>query len=412
MLRQRAEAESLVFEPLTMPDGSVTHAMLWVAKADLAANTGRRYEGRFLNISSPWSDKRLRNWQGYVEKRYVDDQNRTVVEGTPGAHETELIPLALYGLDFPKIPIVLVDFRDSYNPKKREMSRRALQDVTRNVLSLSRFGDVPYFLGRTIFDFVTGRRGMDINQPSRIATYSQLKLLLSLNQSLDPDLRNEIGSRLERVSLNPLENDLGAEAKLARQQYEALLAYAKRPDGLAQKLNRDRRVEMVPLTHGKTEQIVFRVANILSFGTYTHREKDTPQLEEQLDLARRLKYHTKFLQEVARSTPQVDVKWNLDEIKHSLQFIMDHAPQADSKTASAAAKIFVRTGDEETRRFCLQSLSRMTNTKARVELLRLSQLKDLDTKQKDVVLSYLKTPRPSEPVSAATQTSTSGRVDQ
>jgi hypothetical protein len=31
-----------------------------------------------------------------------------------------MIPLALYGLDNPKIPMVLVDFRDGLNPKKRE----------------------------------------------------------------------------------------------------------------------------------------------------------------------------------------------------------------------------------------------------------------------------------------------------
>ena len=123
------------------------------------------------------------------------------------------------------------------------MSRRALEDVTRNVLSLSRFGDLPYFLGRTVLDFVTGRRGIDMNQPSRLRTYSQLKLLLSLNQSLDPELREQIGNRLEKVSLNPMENDLQAEAKVANQQYQALLADAKRPDGLPRKLDRDRRSE-------------------------------------------------------------------------------------------------------------------------------------------------------------------------
>ena len=106
-----------------------------------------------------------------------------------------MIPLALYGLDNPKIPMLLVDFRDNYNPKKREMSRRVINDVTRNVLSVSKFGNLPYFLGRTVFDFVTGRRGIDINQPSRLQTYSQLKLLLALNNSLEPELRTEVGGR-------------------------------------------------------------------------------------------------------------------------------------------------------------------------------------------------------------------------
>jgi hypothetical protein len=414
LLRQRAEAESLFFEPLQMPDGSMTHALVWAAKTDLEQNQGRRYDKRFLNIASPWTDKRLLTWQGYTEKRFLDSDNNASSSTTPGAREVEMIPLALYGLDNPKIPMLLVDFRDSLNPKKREMSRRALQDVTRNVLSLSRFGDLPYFLGRTVFDFVTGRRGIDVNQPSRLYTYSQLKLLLSLNQSLDPELRQQIGSRLEKVSLNPMENDLQAEAKLAKQQYAALLAYAKQPDGLPRKLDQDRRVEMVALEHGRAEQILFRVANILSFGKYTHREQGDAANDARIDIARRLAYHTRFLREVAESSPQIDVVWNLDEVKHSLRFIVDHATDADGKIAIAAARVFLRTQDEETRRFCLEGLSRMTNPKARAELLRLSQRKDLDQRGKDLVISYLKTPRqPGEPVTASANEKANGsRVDQ
>src|ERR1043166_7009456 len=101
-----------------------------------------------------------------------------------------MIPLGLYGLDNPKIPMLLVDFRDSYNPKKREMSRRVLNDLTRNVLSVSKFGNLPFFLGRTVFDFVTGRRGMDINQPSRLQTYSQLKLFLARSEEHTSELQS------------------------------------------------------------------------------------------------------------------------------------------------------------------------------------------------------------------------------
>jgi hypothetical protein len=414
LLRQRAEAESLVFEPLQMPDGSSTHALLWIAKSDLAANQGKKYDGRFLNISNPWNDPRLASWQGYSEKRFLDSQNRAVSPNTPEAHVTEMIPLALYGLDNPKIPMLLVDFRDTLNPKKREMSRRALQDLTRNVLSVSRFGDLPYFLGRTVYDFVIGRRGIDINQPSRLRTYSQLKLLLSLNQSLDPELREQLGNRLERVSLNPMENDLEAEAKLAREQYEALLDYAKRPDGLPQKLDRDRRAEMVKLEHGPTQQVLFRLANVVTFGKYTHREKANAELDAKLDLTRRLDYHTRFLREVAASSPQIDVTWDLSEVKRSLQFIVDHAPEAGSQSASATATIFLRTHDDETRRFCLESLTRMTTPKAKTELQRLSRRKDLDQAGKNLLLAYIKAPRqPAGPVAVSGENSTSGlRVDQ
>ena len=415
LLRQQAEAESLFFEPLQMPDSSTTHAILWVAKSDLTANQGKRYDGRFLNISNPWTDKRLLDWPGYTETRFVDPANRSVSEETPGARRIELVPLALYGLDSPKIPTLLVDFRDTFNPKKRELSGRVLQDVTRNVLSVSRYGDLPYFLGRTVFDFVTGRRGMDINQPSRLRTYSQLKLLLSLNQSLNPELREQLGNRLERVSLNPMENDLEAEAKLAAEQYTALLAYAKRPDGLPQKLDRDRRAEMTKLAHGGAQQTLFRLANILSFGKYTHRENANPELESKLDLARRFAYHTYFLRQVANSGPQIDVTWDLAEVRRSLQFIVEHAPEADSKSASAAATIFVRTQDDETRRFCLESLTHMTIPKAKTELLRLSQKKDLDQAGRELLLSYQKAPRqPNGPIAVSGEKSTTSgnRVDQ
>lgn len=404
LLRQRAEAESLYFEPLQMPDGSTTHALLWVAREDLAKTPPREYVKRFLNIECPWTDKRLRRWQGHVETRYLDPENRPVSPDQPGARAVDMIPLALYGLDHPKIPILLVDFRDGLNPKKREMSRRALQDVTRNILSLSRVGDVPYFLSRTVFDFVTGRRGMDINQPSRLRTYSQLKLLLALNESLDSELREEIGNRVEKVSLNPLENDLNAEARVAREQYAALIKYAKSPKGLPAMLNRDRRAELVAQKHQKVGRALFRLANILSFGKYTHREKDSPEVEARLDISRRLGYHTRFLRQVAQSSPQIDVVWNLDDVKRSLRFIAEHGSEADSRAISATAKIFARTEDNETRRTCLESLSRIDNPKARKELIRISQNIDLDPAWKQLITSYLQDPKRMEPLTASDAT--------
>jgi hypothetical protein len=389
LLRQQSEASSLYFEPLLMPDGSATHSMLWVAKRDLSKPRETKYDGRFLNIADPWSDKRLLKWNGYVETRYFDAENRPVDKNAPGAEAIELIPLALYGLDNPRIPMLLVDFRDGYNPKKREMSRRVLNDVTRNLLSLSKFGNLPFFLGRTVFDFVTGRRGMDINQPSRLQTYAQLKLLLSLTNSMDPELRDEVNGRLERVSLNPFESDLEAEAKVARNQYAALLAYAKDPVGLTARLDRDRRAELVPLEHGRAAEIGFRMLNVLTFGKYVHREEQSEDMVGRLDVARRLSHHTKFLQQVAKSKAEIDVGWNLAEVRRSFQFLADNGTAVSEPAVKALAKIFDRTRDDETRRACLESLSRISNPRAKNELLRISQNKELDRGWRDIAEVYL-----------------------
>lgn len=391
LLRQRAEAEGLYFEPLDLPGGNVTHALLWVARADLQTKRARRFEKRFLNIANPYGDKRLLRWRGFTETRYFDAENRRVTAEHAGARAVELIPLALYGLDHPKIPIMLVDFRDTLNPKTREMSQRVLQDVARATVSLTHL-DLPYLLGRAVFDFVADRRGMDVNQPSRLRAYSQLKLLLALDASLDPGLRAELSERLERVSLNPLENDLEAEARLARSQYAALMDYARRPGkGLTDRLARDRRAELTPLVHSRAEQILLRVANIASFGRYTHREQAAPEKQfATLDAARKLAHHRQFLREVARSSAAVEVQWNIEEVRRSLAFIKEHGARADGKTAAAVGRIFAHTKDEETQKLCLSSLYRINNETAKNTLVRIYRDEAADARWRALSAQYLR----------------------
>jgi hypothetical protein len=390
LLRQRAEAEGLYFEPLEMPDGGATHAILWVSREDLQKNRGRKFGGRFLNIASPWNDPRLARWDGHTERRFYNSENRPVAEGTEGAREVELIPLALYGLDNPKIPALLVDFRDRFNPKRREMSHRVVEDVTRNLLALSRYGDIHYFLGRTVFDFVTSRRGMDVNRPTRLRAYSQLKLLLALNSSLDPDFREEIGKRVESVSLNPLENDLDAEARLARGQYAALVEYAKDPEGLSRRLDRERREELSDRRHGGATRVLLNFANILSFGAYKHRESGAPEdVRAALDGGRRFAYHKRFLREVSKE-PIVEVVYNIEDVRRSLRYIAEAGGRGDASAARAAAKIFAQTRDEEARRLCVECLYRIDNEAAKSALLRIYQSPGVEQALRQTAADYLR----------------------
>ena len=373
LLRQRAEAEGLYFEPLTMPDGQATHAILWIARSDLRPRPRRQFNDRFLNITDPWSDDRLRNWNGYSRVAYLDGNDRQVRADDPDARAVEMIPLALYGLDHPKIPALLIDFRHSLNPKRREISRRLLSDVAKNIFSISNFGNVPYFVGHRVYDFITGRRGMDVNQPTRLQSYSELKLLLSFNSSFDPKLRQEIERRVQNVSLNPLNNDNETEIRLAQQQYASLMDYARRPEGLAAKIERDRRAEMVALEHGRPARFFYNLANVFSFGRYVHREKATPELYARLEKSRRLEYHTQFLKEVAKSSSQADVAWDMEKVVASLQFLADEGNEAPGAAAKAAAAMFQKTSDDEARRLCLEALSRINNRTARRELVKIYQ---------------------------------------
>lgn len=389
LLRQYTEAQGLYFEPLKMPDGSATHALLWVDEADLKTNKGKKFESRFLNIKNPWKDKRLTNWKGYKETRFYDEENREVAPETPNAKSKTLIPLALYGLDYPKIPTILVDFRDSRNPKIREVSKRVLDDVTKSFLSVSKFGNLPYFFGRFFYDFVTSRRGIDFNQVSRFRSYSQLKLLLMLNESLDADFKGEIADRLERVSSNPLENDLDAEIRIARRQYENLIEYAKRPDGLAKKIRNDRREEMVRLNHGSKARMLYAAAHLFTFGLYTHREPYTPELLAEMNVRRQLDFHERFLRETARDSARPEIDSDVEAVKKSLEFIAENGEKAKGKTAKAVSKIFLMSEDENVRTLALGSLDRIKNSAAKKELLALYENQKLETNWRNLCARYL-----------------------
>jgi hypothetical protein len=390
LLRQYTEAQGLYFEPIQMGDGAQTHALVWTTVEDLSANEGRKFDGRFLNIQNPWGDKDLRNWKGYKASRWFDESGGVVDSDTPGAVERTMIPLALYGLDTAKIPGILIDFRNTHNPKRREMSRRVINDITGNVLAMSAFSSVPYLLGRSAFDFVTGRRGTDMNQESRLRSYRQLKMLLSLDSSLDAGLRNDLAKRIETVSLNPLENDIEAEIKIAQTQYRNLVAYASRPDGLPAKIERDRREEMVRYAHSGKKQAWFNALHSLTFGLYTHREKDTPESQAKLDVARQLQFHERVLNEIAGRSVQPEVDSDMLQLRSSLLFVSENGGDAKGKTAKSLSKIFSRTDDEDLRRLCLTALYRIDNSAAKTELLAIYHNMSVDPQLRDLSAGFLK----------------------
>ena len=124
LLRQRAEANGLYFEPFGL-NGSATLAMLWIAKEDV--DDAHTFDGRFLEIANPYRDERLQSWKGYTTWR----------EGR------ELIPLALYSLEHPKVPLLLADFRNTRAPRRREMTRHAAVDLLSGVIGFSRWEEWP-----------------------------------------------------------------------------------------------------------------------------------------------------------------------------------------------------------------------------------------------------------------------------
>jgi hypothetical protein len=335
LLRQRAEANGLYFEPLSL-NGSATHALLWVAKEDLA--TPHKFSGQLLGISDPFTDARLKTWSGYSIVREVDADN---------PRQVELIPLALYSLEYPKVPLRLVDFRDTRAPKRHEMMRHAATDTVSGVLGISKLGNWPYLAGSWTWSFIRTRHGDANNRTARLKGYSQVRQLLALDTAMDPGLRSELQRRLEVLGVNPLEDSVFQEARIAQGQYEALMRYAEDPHGLPERVQHDRQEELVAYDHGWRARTGLKLAHIATFGLYSHQEPDPAVLEVRLDRERREVRNAQFLE-------SVEVAWNLEEVKRALDQLA--ASGIHQRSVQAVERIYRETKDEQTRALCQKAL--------------------------------------------------------
>jgi len=300
LLRQSAEANGLYFDPLGVGDAP-THVLLWIARDE--AVSGHPFNGRFLDIQNPYGDQRVQQWWGVTIKRSYDPSGREVAPGTPDATERELIPLALYGLDYPKVPLLLVDFRNALSAKRREMLGRAASDVITGVLGVSRWGNWPYMAGSMGWNFLRARRGVPTNGEQRLEAYAGVRRWLALDDSLDPALRAELQQRLEMMGVNPLEESVFDENKFARKRYAALLAYAADPKGLPARLEKDRAAELTAYDHGAMARTGLKLAHFATFGIYDHHEPEqSAALVAVLDKERRASGEIRFLETVLKSS--------------------------------------------------------------------------------------------------------------
>ena len=90
-----------------------------------------------------------------------------------------------------------------------------------------------------------------------------------------------------------------------------------------------------------------------------------------LDRARRLVYHSRFLRQVAKSSPRIEVVWSMEKVFPSLRFITENGSDKDNEAAKAVGSIFGRTEDTLARDLCLAALRKIGNKAAKREMLRI-----------------------------------------
>ena len=81
----------------------------------------------------------------------LDQGGSRVADGTGSGVPAKMIPLAVYALDYPGVPLLLIDIRDPSHPRRSEMGLRLTNDVTTGALGLTTFGTPGYFAAKTGF---------------------------------------------------------------------------------------------------------------------------------------------------------------------------------------------------------------------------------------------------------------------
>jgi len=121
-----------------------------------------------------------------------------------------------------------------------------------------------------------------------------------------------------------------------------------------------------------------------------------------LDRARRLAYHTRFLRQVAKSSPRIEVLWSMEKVFPSLRFIAENGSDKDNDAAKAVGSIFARTEDILARDLCLSALKKIGNKVAKREMLRMYNDTTVPAEWRTTCAEYLGIPSPQSSQAGAT----------
>lgn len=324
VLRQCAERTGLIFEPLRLAGGPARYGILWFPSGTAAPSPGSslRPIWKLLNLRNPWTDHRLKNWQGPSYVRSFDEDGALLPIGQSGIHQQQLIPLGVYSLDYPSAPLLLIDFRGSLHLRRHEMTQRAINDATAGVIGISHFSNWYYYAAADLYNFVVSRHGTATSASERLDCYSQFRASLALDQDLNPALRRQMQSRVNSLVFNPLESAPTKALELAQEHYRVLLARAQNGK-LSDRINDERRSELAEFgesRHGRFARIVFHDA---TFGVYTPRVKRSKDNLIALDRERRLLYELNFLDSLAEAGTAPEVTHSIKQIQSSITNLND-----------------------------------------------------------------------------------------
>lgn len=348
LLRTFAEKSGLLFEPLNVSGTEGEYAILWFPADSGDAepvNSSHAAVWKALNLRDPWTDERLREWEGPVFDRWVDGNGTLLPDGVSGVRRIKLIPLGAYSLSYPKFPLLVIDFRDTLHMRRNEMTQRTINELTSGVIGISHFTNWYYYAGAAVYDFVASRHGRGMDAALRLDSYSQFRTDLALDSAMDPALKTLLQRRMDSVSLNPLDSSPDHEIKVADAQYAALRNEVATGE-LGRRLDKTREAELADF--GKSAQALTSQAFLhsASFGLISPRYRTDDDLLAELNRARRAQADLDLLRSAANAGPHPEIVYDPTRLRSAVQDLSEVLPGLQTKSVRLdAARTLQRLGD-------------------------------------------------------------------
>lgn len=320
LLRQCAEKTGLLFEPLNLAGVSGEYAMLWYPLERAAASTGISLGPvwKLLSLQDPSKDDPAKLAKLPAFFRSVDDRGALLSATSPSDRQIRLVPLGVYNLNYPKLPLLVVDFRDRLHQRRHEMAQRTINEITAGVIGISHFTNWYYYVAADLYDFVIERHGGAMDQAARLDSYSQFRARLALDRNLDPRLHRELQSRLDSAAINPLDGVPAREVDAASARYRLLSAQTENDSKLSTRLDHARRAELALFGESNKAQVSQILLHGATLGLYTHRATTDPSNLDTLDRERRFQVDLEFLDSLANAGTPPEVAYDSAKIRASL----------------------------------------------------------------------------------------------
>jgi hypothetical protein len=239
--------------------------------------------------------------------------------GENGPTTIELVPIAMYSLTYPRMPLLLIDFLHPTRIRHRELSQRLIREIGGAGIYASSFPGWAFSGALGLYQYIKGHQGSPTDEQARLDCYSKARMDVAFSSSLDADFRSSAQSRLNEISINPLDSAVDQELAAANISYSLLMRAAATPNQFPEKLDKDRRQELASFGASNATKLRAQFLQYVTLGLYTRRAQAGPNTIESVRQMRRVKDLLNALNHVGSEKSPSELTFNTSEIVSTIQ---------------------------------------------------------------------------------------------